>query len=151
MTLHVTFRVGSVDYALPAAQVLHLESFQAATHVPGAPAHVAGLVQVRGRIVPVVDLRTRFGLPPIERTIDHRVVIVQVGTRVVGLLVDSAREVLQLDEAEFERPPEMPEMPETGERHRSGFVTAAAMVAKRLFLRVDVARIIGEEPSHASH
>jgi purine-binding chemotaxis protein CheW len=147
MTLHVTFRVGSVDYALPAAQVLQLESYQTATHVPGARAHVAGLVQVRGRVVPVVDLRTWFGLPPIEWTLDHRVVIVQVGTRVAGLLVDSAREVLQLDEADFERPPEMPE---ASEHHRGGFVTAAAMVAKRLFLRVDVARILGEEPSHAS-
>src|SRR3954466_104778 len=107
MTLHITFRVGSVDYALPAAQVLHLESYQTATHVPGAPAHVAGLVQVRGRVVPVVDLRIRFGLPPIERTIDHRVIIVQVGTRVAGLLVDSAREVLRLDEAGFEQAPEM--------------------------------------------
>jgi len=143
-TLHVTFRVGSADYVLPATQVLHLESYQAATHVPGAPAHVAGLVQVRGRVIPVVDLRTRFGLPPIERTIDHRLVLVQVGTRVAGLLVDSAREVLQLDEAGFERPPEMIE------HHGSGFVTAVATVAKRLFLRVDVARIIGEEPSHAS-
>jgi len=142
-TLHVTFRVGSADYVLPAAQVLHLESYHTATHVPGAPAHVAGLVQVRGRVVPVVDLRARFGLPPIERTIDHRVVIVQVGTRVVGLLVDSAREVLQLDETGFERPPEMIE------RHSGGFVTAVAMVAKRLFLLIDVPRIIGEEPSHA--
>jgi purine-binding chemotaxis protein CheW len=142
-TLHVTFRVGSADYVLPAAQVLHLESYHTATHVPGAPAHVAGLVQVRGRVVPVVDLRARFGLPPIERTIDHRVVIVQVGTRVVGLLVDSAREVLQLDETGFERPPEMIE------RHSRGFVTAVAMVAKRLFLLIDVPRIIGEEPSHA--
>ena len=142
-TLHVTFRVGGADYALPASQVLHLESFQTATHVPGAPAHVAGLVQVRGRVVPVVDLRTRFGLPPVERTIDHRVVIVQVGTRVAGLLVDSAREVLQLDETSFEQPPELITC------HRSGFVTAVATVAKRLFLLIDVPRIIGEEPSHA--
>jgi purine-binding chemotaxis protein CheW len=141
-TLHVTFRVGSADYALPAAQVLHLESFEAATHVPGAPAYVTGLVQVRGRVVPVVDLRTRFGLPPIERTIDHRVVVVQVGTRVAGLLVDSAREVLQLDETRFERPPEIIE------RQSAGFVTAVATVTKRLYLLIDVPRIIGEELTH---
>lgn len=141
-TLHVTFRVGTASYALPAAQVLHLESFEAATHVPGAPAYVAGLVQVRGRVVPVVDLRTRFGLPPIERTIDHRVVVVQVGTRIAGLLVDSAREVLQLDETSFEKPPDM-----LG-RQGTGFVTAVATVTKRLFLLIDVPRIIGEESAH---
>jgi len=141
-TLHVTFRVGAADYVMPAAQVLHLESFVTATHVPGAPPYVAGLVQVRGRVVPVVDLRARFGLPPVEHTIDHRVVVVQVGTRVAGLLVDSAREVLQLDDTSFEKPPEIIE------RQSAGFVTAVATVAKRLFLLIDVPRIIGEELTH---
>ena len=141
-TLHVTFRVGTADYALPAAQVLHLESYETATHVPGAPSYVAGLLQVRGRVVPVVDLRARFGLPPIEHSIDHRVVVVQVGTRVAGLLVDSAREVLQLDETSFEKPPEIVE------RQGAGFVTAVATVSKRLFLLIDVPHIIGEELAH---
>ena len=75
--LHVTFQVGGADYAIPATEVLHLESFESATHVPGAPAYVTGLVQVRGRVVPVVDLRTRFGLPAADRTIDHRIVVVR--------------------------------------------------------------------------
>ncbi len=142
-TLHVTFRVGNADYAVPAAQVLHLESYQSATHVPGAPAFVAGLVQVRGRVVPVVDMRIRFGLPPVEHTIDHRVVVMQIGTRVAGLLVDSAREVLQLDETTFEKPPEIIE------RQSGGFVTAVATVTKRLFLLIDVPRILGEELTNA--
>ncbi len=140
--LHVTFKVGSAEYALPAALVLHLESFERATHVPGAPPYVAGLVQVRGRLVPVVDLRVRFGLPPIEHSIDRRVVVVQVGTRVAGLLVDSAREVLQIDAAKFEKPPEMIE------HQTAGFVKAVASIAQRLFLLVDVPRVIGEELAH---
>lgn len=140
--LHVTFRVGTADYALPASQVLHLESYQSATHVPGAPAFVAGLVQVRGRLVPVVDLRIRFGLGPIEHSIDRRVVVVQIGNRVAGLLVDSAREVLHIDEAAFEAPPEIID------QQASGFVKGVATIAKRLFLLVDVPRVIGEELSH---
>lgn len=139
MSLHVTFRVGAADYALPAADVLHVESFETATHVPGAPAHVAGLVQVRGRLIPVVDLRTRFGLPAIERTLDHRVLVVQVGKRVAGLLVDSAREVMQIDESAFEKPPSLIE------DQAAGFVKAVASVTRRLFLLPDVPRIIGEE------
>ncbi|HEX4423036.1 MAG TPA: chemotaxis protein CheW [Kofleriaceae bacterium] len=139
MTLHVTFRVGNARYVVPAAEVLHLESYETATHVPGAPAYVAGLVQVRGRLVPVVDLRIRFGLPAIEHTIDRRVVVVQAGTRVAGLLVDSAREVLQIDDAAFEHPPELVE------RQTAGFVKAVATVAKRLFLLIDIPRVLGEE------
>ena len=136
------FRVGTADYVLPAALVLHLESFETATRVPGTPGHVAGLIQVRRRLVPVVDLRARFGLPPVERTIDHRVVVVQLGARVAGLLVDSAREVLQLDTTSFGRPPEQIE------GDIAGFVTAVATVAKRPLRLIDVPRIIGEEPAH---
>jgi len=139
MTIHVTFRVGSVEYVVPAAQVLHLESFQSATHVPGAPPYVAGLVQVRGRVVPVVDLRKRFGLPATEHEIAHRIVVVQVGSRVAGLLVDAAREVIQIDEASFQ------DAPELVKQQANGFVAGVVTVAGRLFLVADVPRLIGEE------
>jgi len=140
-SLHVTFRVGTAEYAVPAAQVLHLESFETATHVPGAPSYVAGLVQVRGRVVPVVDLRARFGLPRIDHALAHRVVVVQLGTRVAGLLVDSAREVIQLDDASFQ------DAPELIKQQANGFVTATVTVRDRLFLIVDVPRVIGQEPA----
>ena len=138
-SLHVTFRVGTAEYAIPASQVLHLESFETATHVPGAPSYVAGLVQVRGRVVPVVDLRKRFGLPATDRELAHRVVVVQLGARVAGLLVDSAREVMQLDEASFR------DAPELIKQQANGFVTGIATVRERMFLIVDVQRVIGQE------
>ncbi len=75
--LHVLFKVAAVDYAMPAADVLQMESFTSATRVPGTPSYVAGLVQIRGRVVPVVDLRARFELPPVTPSLDTRVVVVQ--------------------------------------------------------------------------
>lgn len=138
-SLHVTFRVGTAEYAVPTAQVLHLESFETATHVPGAPPYVAGLVQVRGRVVPVVDLRKRFGLAPIDRVLAHRVVVVQLGGRVAGLLVDSAREVVQLDEASFQ------DAPALIKQQANGFVTGVVTLRDRMLLLVDVSRLIGEE------
>jgi purine-binding chemotaxis protein CheW len=140
-SLHVGFRVGPTDYAVPATDVLHLDTYDAATPVPGAPPYVAGLMQTRGKLVPVVDLRARFGLAPIERTIDSRVVVVKVGARVAGLLVDSAREVIQIDDASCEQPPDV------FRTHTNEFVKAIATVTKRLVLLVDVPRIIGEEHS----
>lgn len=141
-TLHVAFRVGNAEYAVAAASVLHLESFVGATHVPGAPAYVAGLVQIRGRAIPVVDLRTRFGLAPLERTLDHRVIVVQVENRVAGLVVDSAREVLHLDETRFEKPPEIID------DQAAGFITGVATHNRRMILLVDVPRLIGKELQH---
>ena len=140
--LHVSFRVGNADYAVPASLVLHLDAYEQATRVPGVPAYVAGLVQVRGRVVPVVDLRARFGLPSGEATGDRRVIVVQVGSRVAGLLADSAREVVQLDENAFAPPPELIA------QQANGFITAVATRDNRMFLLVDVPRVIGEELAH---
>jgi len=138
-TLHVAFRVGTAEYVVPAATVLHLESFETATHVPGTPSYVAGLVQVRGRVVPVVDLRNRFGLPPTEHALAHRIVVVQLGARIAGLLVDAAREVIQLDESSFQ------DAPELIREQTHGFVKGVVAVAGRLFLVADLPRLIGEE------
>lgn len=140
--LHVSFRVGDADYVIPASEVLHLETYDGATRVPGAPPYVAGLVQVRGRVVPVIDLRARFGMEPAPRTLDHRVVVVQVGARVAGLLVDSAREVVRIDEGAFEKPPEIIA------QQTSGFVKAVTTVASTMRLLVDVPRVIGTEVIH---
>ncbi len=137
--LHVVFKVAGAEYALPAAEVLQMESFSGATPVPGAPSHVAGLIQVRGRVVPVVDARARFGLPPGERTLDSRVVVAQSGTRTVALLVDSAREVVKLTAEQLQPPPPM-----VVEQAR-GFVRAVAQVGPRLLMLIDFPRVVGEE------
>jgi purine-binding chemotaxis protein CheW len=137
--LHVVFKVGGAEYAIPASEVVQMESFIGATPVPGAPAHVAGLVQVRGRVVPVVDARVRFGLPSVERTLDSRVVVGQLGPRTVGLIVDSAREVLKLGPEQLQPPP-----PLVAEQAK-GFVKAVAQVGQRLVMLIDFPRVVGEE------
>jgi len=141
--LHVAFNVGTSEYVVAAHDVLHLESFVEATRVPGAPEFVAGIVQVRGKLVPVIDLRTRFGVEPAANKLDNRVIVVKVEARVAGLLVDSAREVVRLEESAFEPPPSL-----IG-RQAAGFVKAVATVGQRLLLVVDVSRLLGEEATHA--
>ena len=137
--LHVLFTVAGAEYALPASDVLHLESYSAATKVPGAPAHVVGIVQVRGRVVPVIDLRRRFGLEAHEVTASSRVVVVQAAGRIIALLADSAREVARIDPAETRPAPEV--VAENGQ----GFVRAVARASNRLVMLIDLPRVIGEE------
>jgi len=138
-TLHVVFRVAGSEYALPAQDVLQMESFTAATPVPGTQPWVTGIMQVRGRIVPVLDVRKRFGLPAVEHTLDTRVVVATQGERVVALLVDAAREVLKLEDGQIKPPPEMV----LKEAH--GLVKAVAQVGARLVMLLDFAKLIGEE------
>lgn len=144
MSLHVLFKVGDADYVVPAAAVVQMDSFAAATPVPGAPPYVIGLVQIRGRVIPVVDLRVRFGLPAIARDLGSRIIVVASHERLVGLLADSAREVLQIDEATFEPPPDV-----IVEQSR-GFVSAIAQAGKRIVMRLRFEAVITPEVLGAS-
>ncbi|HEY0713762.1 MAG TPA: chemotaxis protein CheW [Polyangia bacterium] len=137
--LHVLFKVGGSEYAVAASEVLHLESFVTATKVPGAPAHVTGLMQVRGRVVPIIDLRQRFGVGVHEPSSLSRVLVVQVGARAVALLADSAREVMKIDTAEFREAPEM--VVDAGQ----GFVKSVTQTGGRLIMLVDLEKVVGEE------
>jgi purine-binding chemotaxis protein CheW len=140
--LHVVFKVGGTEYALPADEVLQMESYTGATPIPGAAPHVAGIVQVRGRVVPVVDVRARFGLESAERTLDSRLVIGSDGGRSVALLVDSAREVVKLESEQVEPPPAIVA------DEAKGFVKAVARLGDRLLMLIDFKRVIGEVQLH---
>jgi len=136
--LHVAFKVAGAEYVLPASAVLHLESFEGATKVPGTSDFVVGLVHTRGQVVPVVDLRVRFGLAPVERSLDSRVIVVQVGSRTAGLLVDSAREVLDIEEDAFRDPPELID------DQAMGLIKAVAQTAERMVMLINLPKLIGE-------
>lgn len=138
MKLYVLFMVSSAQYALPAELVLQMESFSGATLVPGTADYVAGIVTVRGRVVPVIDLRLRFGLEPAELTLDTRIIVTESEGRVVALRVDSAREVLKLDDERLQPAPAV-----ISER-ASGFVQAVHALGKRLILIVNLPKILGE-------
>lgn len=142
MILHVVFKVGDAEYLVAASDVLHMESYEGATPVPGTATYVAGIVQIRGRVIPVVELRARFGLPPAAPTIDTRVIVIQIGDRTVGLVVDSGREVMKIAPEQLHPPPKL--MTDGA----AGFVKAVAHVDKRLLMLIDVAAVAGEEPSN---
>jgi purine-binding chemotaxis protein CheW len=138
--LHVMFQVGGADYVVAAADVAQMESYTGATVVPGAPAHVAGVVQLRGQVLPVVDLRARFGLPAEERSPDARIIVVGGKERRVALLVDRAREVIELGPDDLRAPPDV-----VGAQ-AAGFVRSIARRADRVLMLVDVEKVIGKAP-----
>jgi purine-binding chemotaxis protein CheW len=140
--LHVLCRIADAEYVLPATDVVQMESYAGATKVPGASTEVAGLVQIRGRVVPVLDLRVLFGFPPIEPTINSRVVVMSHGERTIGLLVDSAREVLKIPAADFQPPPPVVA------QQTDGMVKAVAQAGSRLLMLIDFTKVIGEEQAH---
>lgn len=136
--LNVVFCVAGGEYALPADVVLHMESFEGATPVPGAPSYVLGIVQVRGRVIPVIDLRRRFGLGERQRELSDRVIVVEHEGRHVGLLADKAREVIRLAPTAFQPPPNV------GSDDGDSLISGVAQVDGRFLLRIALGRVIAE-------
>jgi purine-binding chemotaxis protein CheW len=138
MKLHVVFSLAGAEYALAFDTVLQMESYTGATLVPGTPAYVDGIVTVRGLVVPVLDLRSRFGLPRTQLNLDTRLIVTESDGRVVALRVDSAREVLKLDVEKHQPAPSI-----VSERS-SGFVQAVHPLGNRLLLLLDLPKLLGE-------
>lgn len=103
----VTFEVGSEEFAIPILSVQEINRMMEITRVPQSPQFVEGVINLRGKIIPVVDLRQRFGMPPAERNGDNRIIVVEVSGRVIGFTVDRVNEVLRIESGIVEPAPAM--------------------------------------------
>lgn len=106
---YLSFLLGAQEYALPVLRVREIIRQQEATPVPEAPAHVLGVFNLRGQVIPLVDLRRRLGMPDLVQGRPPCVVVVQMApaqqARLLGLQVDAVCEVLALSAADVENPP----------------------------------------------
>ncbi|MBX6394189.1 MAG: chemotaxis protein CheW [Alicyclobacillaceae bacterium] len=101
----IVFRLGSEEYGVEVYQVLSIERMQKITRVPRTPAFVKGVINLRGVVTPVIDLRARFGLPEVEYTEETRIVVVSVNDMEVGLIVDAANDVIDVPLNRIDPPP----------------------------------------------
>lgn len=92
----VTFGVGDEEFAVPILSVQEINRMMEITRVPQSPPFVEGVINLRGKIIPVVDLRKKFGMGTTEQTKDHRIIVVEVQSRVIGFTVDRVSEVLRI-------------------------------------------------------
>ena len=127
----VSFLIGEEEYGLDIMAVREIRAWSGATRLPNAPKHMRGVVNLRGLIVPVFDLRARFGDGWTEATKTHVVIILAVGDRIVGLLVDAVSDILDVS-AEDVRP--VPPMERTVD---AGFLTGLVGVADRMVALID--------------
>lgn len=102
----ILFQIAGVTYAVRSAQVQQVEMVENITLVPNAPDFVEGVVYLRGKVVPVVNLRQRFGMEKIPYDIHSRLIITRLNDRIIGLAVDSARQFVSLPEEQLLPPPE---------------------------------------------
>ncbi|WP_025850732.1 chemotaxis protein CheW [Paenibacillus ehimensis] len=103
----IVFALGKEEYGVEVEKVRTIERMQPMTRVPKTPDFVKGVINLRGVVTPVIDLRGRFGFPETEYTDNSRIIIVAVGNIEVGLIVDSANDVIDVNSDHIDDPPEI--------------------------------------------
>jgi purine-binding chemotaxis protein CheW len=103
----ITFTLGNEEYGIDIMVVREIKGWTDTTMIPNAPPHVRGVINLRGVIVPIFDLRARFGVGLTVPTSMHVVIIVAAGTRTVGLLVDTVSDIISVDPKAIRPVPEM--------------------------------------------
>jgi purine-binding chemotaxis protein CheW len=132
----VGFRIGRETFGLPIAIVREIVRVPEITSVPNAPEYIEGVINLRGRIIPVVDLRKRFGQETATLNKKSRIVVVELNTRAVGLIVNSASEVLRLPPSEIEKPHNVFQEGELD------YITGVGKLQGRLIILLDLNRIL---------
>lgn len=135
--LHIVgFRVGRETFGVPIGLVHEIVRVPDITSVPDSPGYVEGVINLRGKIVSVVDLRKRFGEKTITAHKKNRILVAEVEGKMVGLIVDAASEVIKIPESEVDAPPSVFEEGELN------YVTGVGKLHGRLVILIDLSKIL---------
>lgn len=135
----VTFRLASEEYGLPITKVQEINRLVPVTKLPQTPTFLEGIINLRGRIIPVIDLRKRFEMAITDHDDDTRIIIVEIKGQIVGLTVDAVTEVIRINTADIELPPESVAVD-------SRYVDGVGKIDERLIILLDIDNILtGQE------
>lgn len=101
----VTFRIGEEEFGVDILAVQEIIRLMQITMVPRVPAFIEGVINLRGKVIPVISMRTRFNMPVLEHDSNTRIVVMELGQKIVGFLVDGVSEVLRIPAGTVEDPP----------------------------------------------
>lgn len=135
----VTFRLDNETYGINVMQVQEVLRYTEIAPVPGAPAYVMGIINLRGNVVTVIDTRSRFGLPSAEVTENSRIVIIEAEKQVIGILVDSVAEVVYLRSSEIDSAPNV------GTEDSAKFIQGVSNRDDELLILVDLNKLLNDE------
>ena len=132
----VGFRIGNETYGVRISSVREIVRVPEITAVPSAPETVEGVINLRGKIIPVMDLRKRFGQVEIQPDKKNRILVVELDHKLVGLIVNAASEVLKIAPSEIEPPGNL------FAEGESGYVTGVGKLKGRLIILLDIAKLL---------
>jgi len=132
----VSFRLADEEYGIEITKVQEIILVGAITRVPQTSKYIKGLINLRSTVIPIVDLRLRFGMPEQTPTDDTRIMVMNVSGKTIGIVVDAVSEVLRISKDQIAPPP--PTVASLGHE----YLTGLAKLEKRLLILLDVERIL---------
>jgi purine-binding chemotaxis protein CheW len=146
---YLTFQLSHEEFGIRVLKVREIMGIQEITAVPQTPVHIKGVINLRGKVVPVIDLRLKFGLAAAEYTQRTCIIVTQVqgesGPVMMGIIVDGVSEVLNLTEAEIE------DTPDFGEDISGGYLLGMAKVKGRVKILLDIDRVLSTQDLNNLH
>lgn len=137
----LTFMLGAESFAVDILKVQEIKSWVNITPLPNMPSDVRGVINLRGAVVPVIDLRRRFHMPDIEPTKYSVIIVVRVAQKTVGLVVDAVSDVLDVHVDQIAPPPQLEAGGDTE------FMSGLARTGEQLIVLLDIERTLGEVSS----
>ncbi len=135
----VSFKLDKEEFGVDILKVQEINKMIEITQMPNSPKFVEGIVNLRGRLIPIVDLRKRLNIEPVEYDNSTRIIIVDVNGIVVGFIVDEVNEVLRINESIMEAPPSMVS------NINDEFITSVAKLDNRLLIMLDLEKVLSAQ------
>ncbi|MGE4398584.1 MAG: chemotaxis protein CheW [Campylobacterales bacterium] len=135
----LTYFLGEEEYGVDISQVREIIAMMKITPVPRTPKYVAGVINLRGSIIPVIDTRLRFEMPPLEYTEQTAIIIIEINKVSIGFVVDKVEEVLTIDEANISEPPKF------GTNINTDFIKNIARMGEMVIMILDLEKLFEAE------
>lgn len=132
----VIFELGAEHFGIDIASVEGINKMLDITKIPKAPVYMLGITNLRGSVLPVIDLQKRFGMPEQEQTSETRIVVANMDGVKIGMVVSAVSEVLTIEDSVIEPPPPMVS------NINSEFISGVAKIDKRLVILLDLAKVL---------
>lgn len=140
----LSFRLAEEEYSVDIMSVREIRGWTRATPLPHAPPHVRGVINLRGTVLPVVDLSVRLGMEPVVGDARNVIIVVQVGNQTAGLLVNAVSDIIALPRSELQTPPEL------AADAAHSFIEALTIVDGRMIRVLHLAAVLPDENAEAA-
>ncbi|MDH5511408.1 MAG: chemotaxis protein CheW [Nitrospinota bacterium] len=136
---YLTFTLGEEEYGLEILKVREIIGLMEVTSVPQTPEFIKGVINLRGKVIPVIDLRLKFGMEEAQATEETCIIVVDIGDMLMGILVDTVSEVVDIPAARIEPPPSF------GSNISTAFILGMGRHQDKVKILLDIARVLSQE------